>query len=148
MSAYDKFLSKNELKSILAQWEIKRKVLELKISFVFNRKNYCNFYLVPSYLFMQLYNKNCVCLKFKLEWHWHKKYLVRLSYSYSFKNQETRNSINSCVTHKGKMVIYCPGGTQIWVEQGCAARASKPLPIFKGDFGRTGYPFLRIYLEK
>ena len=40
------------------------------------------------------------------------------------------------------------GGTQIWVGQGCAARASKPLPIFKGDFGRNGYPFLRIFLEK
>ena len=23
-----------------------------------------------------------------------------------------------------------------------------PLPIFKGDFGRKGYPFLRIFLEK
>ena len=31
------------------------------------------------------------------------------------------------------------GGTQIWVGQGCAARASKPLPIFKGDFGRKGF---------
>ena len=39
-------------------------------------------------------------------------------------------------------------GTQIWVGQGCNARASKPLPIFKGDFGRKGYPFLRIFLEK
>ena len=37
-----------------------------------------------------------------------------------------------------------PGGTQIWVGQGCAAWASKPLPILKGDFGRKGYPFLRI----
>ena len=44
--------------------------------------------------------------------------------------------------------IWAPGGTQIWLGQGCAARASKPLPIFKGDFGRKGYPFLRIFLEK
>ena len=40
------------------------------------------------------------------------------------------------------------GGTQIWVGQGCAARASKPIPIFKGDFGQNGYPFLRIFLQK
>ena len=40
------------------------------------------------------------------------------------------------------------GGTQIWVGQGCAARASKPVPIFKGDFGQKGYPFLRIFLQK
>ena len=41
-----------------------------------------------------------------------------------------------------------PGGTQIWVGQGCAARASKPIPIFKGDFGQKGYPCLRIFLQK
>ena len=41
-----------------------------------------------------------------------------------------------------------PGGTQIWVAQACAARASKPIPIFKGDFGQKGYPFLRISLQK
>ena len=26
------------------------------------------------------------------------------------------------------------GGTQIWFGQGCAARASKPVSIFKGSF--------------
>ena len=31
---------------------------------------------------------------------------------------------------------------------GCAARASKPLPIFKGDFGRKGYPFLKNFFLK
>ena len=41
-----------------------------------------------------------------------------------------------------------PGGTQIWVGQGCAARASKPLPIFKGDFGRKGYPFFKDFSWK
>ena len=46
------------------------------------------------------------------------------------------------------MVVSYRGGTQISVGQGCATRASKPLPIFKGDFGRKGYPFLRIFLEK
>ena len=40
------------------------------------------------------------------------------------------------------------GGTQIWIGQGCAARASKPLPIFKGDFGRKGYLFLRFFSWK
>ena len=39
-------------------------------------------------------------------------------------------------------------GTQIWFGQGCAALASKPLPIFKGHFGRKWYPLLRIFLEK
>ena len=32
--------------------------------------------------------------------------------------------------------LSLPGGSQ------------KLLPIFKGDFGRKGYPFLRIFLEK
>ena len=41
-----------------------------------------------------------------------------------------------------------PGGTQIWFGQGCATAASKRLPIFKGHFGRKGYPFLGIFLEK
>ena len=45
-------------------------------------------------------------------------------------------------------IIQVPGGTQIWVGQGCAARASKPIPIFKGDFGQKGYPLLRIFLQK
>ena len=39
------------------------------------------------------------------------------------------------------------GATHIWVGQGCAAWASKPIPIFKGDFGQKGYPFLRIFLQ-
>ena len=43
--------------------------------------------------------------------------------------------------------LNIPGGTQIWVGQGCAAQVSKPIPIFKGDFGQKGYPFLRIFRE-
>ena len=47
------------------------------------------------------------------------------------------------------MFVYAnPGGTQIGVGQGCAAQASKPIPIFNGDFGQKGYPFLRIFREK
>ena len=38
-------------------------------------------------------------------------------------------------------------GTQIWFGQGCAARASKPIPIFKGHFGRKEHPFLGISLK-
>ena len=45
---------------------------------------------------------------------------------------------------KGQRDMMTWGGTQIWVAQGCATRASKPIPIFKGDFGKKDYPFLRI----
>ena len=41
-----------------------------------------------------------------------------------------------------------PGGTQIWFGQGYAARASKPLPIFKGHFGREGYPCKDFFFWK
>ena len=34
------------------------------------------------------------------------------------------------------------GGTQIWFRRGCAAEATKPVPIFKGYFGGKGYPLL------
>ena len=37
------------------------------------------------------------------------------------------------------------GGGRFGLTQGCAARASKPLPIFEGYFGRKGYPLLRIF---
>ena len=41
--------------------------------------------------------------------------------------------------------LECPepggGGTQIWVGQGCAAQASKPIPIFKGDLAKKGTYF-------
>ena len=41
-----------------------------------------------------------------------------------------------------------PGGYSDLSWTGCAARVSKPIPIFKGDFGQKGYPFLRIFLQK
>ena len=59
-----------------------------------------------------------------------------LTYLYS----QAMSSVNLLNLH--------PGGTQIWVGQRCAARVSKPIPIFKGDFGQNGYPFLRIFLQK
>ena len=34
------------------------------------------------------------------------------------------------------------GGTQMLFGRGCAAEASKPVPIFKGHFGGNGYPLL------
>ena len=34
----------------------------------------------------------------------------------------------------------------VWI--GCAAQISKPLPIFKGHFGRKRYQNLEIFLEK
>ena len=40
------------------------------------------------------------------------------------------------------------GGTQIWFGRGCAASASKQLPIFKGHFGKKGYPLLSSFLKK
>ena len=55
----------------------------------------------------------------------------------------------NCGINSQKGAHFFPrGGTQIWVGQGCAARASKPVPIFKGDFGRKGYPFLRVFSWK
>ena len=41
-----------------------------------------------------------------------------------------------------------PGGTQIWVGLGCAARASKPIPIFKGDFGQKRVPIFKDFPSK
>ena len=39
------------------------------------------------------------------------------------------------------------GGVLRFGLKGGAARASKPLPIFKSHFDRKGYPFLGIFLE-
>ena len=40
------------------------------------------------------------------------------------------------------------GGTQILFGRGCAAEASKPVPIFKGHFGGKGYPLLRVWRKR
>ena len=39
---------------------------------------------------------------------------------------------------EGGLVQLWGGGTQTCFERVCAAQASKPLPIFKDDFGRKG----------
>ena len=44
--------------------------------------------------------------------------------------------------------IYPGGGTQILFGRGCAAEASKPVPIFKGHFGGKGYPLLGIFSQE
>ena len=39
------------------------------------------------------------------------------------------------------------GGTQIWFRRRCAAEAAKPVPIFKGHFGKKGYP-LGVFIQE
>ena len=46
-----------------------------------------------------------------------------------------------------------PGGggggySDIVLDGGCAAEASKPVPIFKGHFGGKGYPLLGIFSQE
>ena len=43
--------------------------------------------------------------------------------------------------------LLVPGGIRIYFRQGCSARALKPLPNFKGHFGRKRYPYLGICLK-
>ena len=66
----------------------------------------------------------------------------QISIAYS---ESTPNTIISILLHFKKKKNR---GTQIWVGQGCATRASKPIPIFRGHFGRKWYPFLRIVPPK
>ena len=40
------------------------------------------------------------------------------------------------------------GGYSDVVGRGCAAEASKPVPIFKGHFGGKGYPLLGIFSQE
>ena len=49
--------------------------------------------------------------------------------------------IGICMGLLSNSVAAPPYQNQTWVPP-------RPLPIFKGDFGRKGYPFLRIFLEK
>ena len=65
-----------------------------------------------------------------------------------------------CTGHECKMmqimkhdIGYMPGGgggggTQMLFGRGCAAEASKPVPIFKGHFGGKGYPLLGIFSQE
>ena len=40
------------------------------------------------------------------------------------------------------------GGTQIWIDQGCAADSSRPIPMFRGNISKNRYPYLGIFLKK
>ena len=40
------------------------------------------------------------------------------------------------------------GGTQMLFGRGCAAEASKPVPIFKGHFVGKGYPLLGVWRKR
>ena len=40
------------------------------------------------------------------------------------------------------------GGTQMLFGRGCAAEASKLVPIFKGHFGGKGYPLLGVWRKR
>ena len=40
------------------------------------------------------------------------------------------------------------GGTQMLFGRGCAAEASKPVPIFKGHFGGKGCPLLGVWRKR
>ena len=40
------------------------------------------------------------------------------------------------------------GGTQMLFGRGCEAEASKPVPIFKGNFGGKGYPLLGVWRKR
>ena len=53
------------------------------------------------------------------------------------------------VYFKSSSNIKIPGGgTQMLFGRGCAAEASKPVPIFKGHFGGKGYPLLGIFSQE
>ena len=39
------------------------------------------------------------------------------------------------------------GATQIWLGQECAAKDSKPIPLFKGHFDRKRNPLLRDFSQ-
>ena len=42
-----------------------------------------------------------------------------------------------------------PGGVlRFELDRGVPLEPQKPIPIFKGDFGQKGYPFLMIFLQK
>ena len=77
-------------------------------------------------------------------------FLLRESEDVNKKSLFSKISVDSNFTFSSYArlcVFHCShrlgggGNTQIWVGQGCAARASKPIPIFKDDFGQKGYPF-------
>ena len=46
------------------------------------------------------------------------------------------------------LVLQASGGYSDLSWTGVCRSSLKPIPIFKGDFGQKGYPFLRIFFQK
>ena len=46
------------------------------------------------------------------------------------------------------LVCIIPGASQIWIDRGCTACSSRPIPIFRGNFSKIRYPYLGIFLKK
>ena len=71
--------------------------------------------------------------------------IVSLTIIIYFKQQEIKQY---------RTYIANPGGgggggvTQMLFGRGCAAEASKPVPIFKGHFGGKGYPLLGVWRKR
>ena len=64
------------------------------------------------------------------------------------KKKKKKKIIDKNAVPAAIMWIEPPGGTQMLFGQGCAAEASKPVPIFKGHFGGKGYPSLGIFSQE
>ena len=63
---------------------------------------------------------------------------VELSQLYKYHHlSQSESSIQHCT----------PGGTQIWIGQGCAAGSSKPIPMFRGNFSKNMYPYFRDFSD-
>ena len=70
--------------------------------------------------------------------------IVSLTIIIYFKQQE----IKQYVANPGGGGGGGGGGTQMLFGRGCAAEASKPVPIFKGHFGGKGYPLLGVWRKR
>ena len=60
----------------------------------------------------------------------------------------SHSAVSFLLLFQSKTAISLGGVTQIWVGQGCATRAWKPLSMFKGDFGRKMVPIFKDFSSK
>ena len=70
---------------------------------------------------------------------------------FSFQNSQDLQKLNHVVSPHISKWICAPGGgggTQMLFGRGCAAEASKPVPIFKGHFGGKEYPLLGVWRKR
>ena len=56
--------------------------------------------------------------------------------------EESQRVLERCLSGGGG------GGTQMLFGRGCAADAAKPVPNFKGHFGRKGYQLLGVWRKR